>query len=75
MFMSNDQQIIDTLRLIFNCNQSKRVEWELIKSINYLPHSPCPQQINFLRKDYFHLNILVSLFDFILKEIYSLFCF
>jgi hypothetical protein len=69
MFISDEQQYIDTLRLIFNCSNSQRVEWELIKSIQSLPDSPCPQQINFSKNKHFinnqncfNINILVSLF-------------
>jgi len=66
IFMSDEQHFIDTLRLIFNCTKSERVEWELVKSIESLPDSPCPQQIDFLKKDFiknqncFNINILVS---------------
>ncbi|CAF1364428.1 unnamed protein product [Rotaria sordida] len=71
MFISNEQQIIDTLRLIFNCSQFERVEWELIKSIESLPDSPCPQQIQFIKNDfinnqyYNNLIILISLITFV----------
>jgi hypothetical protein len=71
MFMSDEQQVIDTLRLIFNCTKSSRVEWELIKSVQSFPPSPCPEQINYLKKNIshrnlncLHLNILVSLKEF-----------
>jgi hypothetical protein len=75
MFMSNEQQYIDTLRLIFNCTNSQRVEWELIKSIEILPDSPCPQQINYLNKNLiknekcFNIPILVSLIIFFIEKI------
>mgnify|MGYP006892790243 FL=1 len=71
MFSSQQQTSIDTLRLIFNCSNQQRVEWELIKSIDFYPQSPCQQQIQFLNnnkstnnyeKNCFHLNFLVSLF-------------
>jgi len=74
MFISNEQIYIDTLRLIFNCSNSQRVEWELIKSIQSLPDSPCPQQIQFLDKHFinnqncFNIYILVSLIILFIKE-------
>ncbi|UJR17855.1 hypothetical protein I4U23_004754 [Adineta vaga] len=45
IFLSKEQKYIDTLRLIFNCTSNERVEWELVKSIQSIPNSPCPQQI------------------------------
>ncbi|CAF2810981.1 unnamed protein product [Rotaria sp. Silwood2] len=68
MFISNEQNIIDTLRLIFNCSQYERVEWELIKSIKSLPESPCPQQIQFIKNDFtnnYNLIILVTLITYL----------
>jgi hypothetical protein len=65
LFLSAEQEFIDTLRLIFNCTNKKRVEWELIKSISSLPQSPCPQQIRFKEKIFlnnqfcFNIHILV----------------
>jgi hypothetical protein len=52
IFLSAKQEFIDTLRLIFNCSENVRVEWELIKSISSLPPSPCSEQIEFLKKDF-----------------------
>ena len=49
-FLSVEQVYIDTLRLQFNCTNDERVEWELIKSISSFPPSPCPKQIDFLKK-------------------------
>ena len=77
MFMSHEQRVIDTLRLIFNCSKIQRVVWELIKSVENFPDSPCPQQIQFLKKEFinkqdcFKITILVGLaksFLFIKKK-------
>lgn len=74
IFISNEQIYIDTLRLIFNCTNSKRVEWELVKSIQYFPDSPCKKQIDFLKKDFnsFNINILVSFILFYFIYLFSL---
>ena len=50
MFLGDEQDVIDTLRINFHCSENMRVEWELIKSIPSLPESPCPQQIRFREK-------------------------
>ncbi|CAF1281175.1 unnamed protein product [Adineta steineri] len=71
LFLSNEQQFIDTLRLIFNCSKYERVEWELVKSIQSIPQSPCPQQITLLnhqlnqQKYSFNIIILTSLIAFV----------
>ncbi|CAF3786258.1 unnamed protein product [Rotaria sp. Silwood1] len=72
MFISDEQNIIDTLRLVFNCTQYNRVEWELVKSIQSLPQSPCPQQIQFITNHsidnnqyYSHLIILIILITYL----------
>ncbi len=77
MFLSAKQQFIDTLRLIFNCSENERVEWELIKSISSLPPSPCPEQIQFLKKDFLNnensferlvlVSFLISFFQIQIK--------
>lgn len=68
MFYSNEQNLIDKFILIFNCSNNKQVEWILIKSIEYIQESPCPQQIQFLKQNNFqqknisfNLILLVSL--------------
>ncbi|CAF3458932.1 unnamed protein product, partial [Rotaria sp. Silwood2] len=85
MFISDEQNIIETLRLIFNCTTYDRVEWELVKSIQRLPQSPCSQQIQFLRNHSFNNNqyyspliILVGLTIFLVikqKQIILIFRF
>ncbi|CAF3315886.1 unnamed protein product [Rotaria socialis] len=63
MFSSSDQQIIDRLTLRFSCTHIQRVEWQLIKSIQSFPNSPCPQQIQLKKKDFrqkeFSSNLII----------------
>jgi len=71
LFLNNKQEFIDTLRLIFNCTNEQRVEWELVKSISSLPESPCPQQIQYFETNHspcFNINILVRKFILLIKS-------
>ncbi|CAF1330474.1 unnamed protein product [Adineta ricciae] len=67
IFLSEQQQYIDTIRLIFNCSANERVEWELVKSIQSVSYSPCPQQIRLKQEnnhDQIYVIILTSCIAF-----------
>jgi len=72
LFLSEEEQYIDTLRLIFNFTLNERVEWELVKSIQLTPDSPCPQQITSKNRVQFYIIITVTLLFFSFASSYSL---
>ena len=69
MFLADEQDVIDTLRISFHCNDHERVEWELVKSISSLPESPCPQQIRFHEKPSFSPRLCFSINTFMVLSL------